>query len=183
MAPWLNEDRPVPAKRTQPAQWQSFLALRQLLGTLSAARMASRNYYQLVVRHPGLHKQRVIRGDDRYIVEAAAQAQTRAWNELYAKKLASEERRRDHDARRQELEDSLAEAEERTHEAEGELNAVRGVLAATLRVDDRIDWERLKQHEPFSQPQPPHRPYLSIPPEPQEGDARFKPQLGLLDKL
>jgi restriction system protein len=145
--------------------------------------MASRNYYQIVVRHPGLHKHRVIRGDDRYIVEAAAQAQTRAWNELYAKKLASEERRRDKDARRQELEDSVAEAEDRTQEAEGELNAVRGVLAATLRVDDRVDWEKLKQHQPFSQPQPQQRPYLPNPPEPQEGDPRFKPQLGLLDKL
>lgn len=106
---------------------------------MGAACMASRNYYQLVVRHPGLHKHRVIRGDDRYIVEAAAQTQMRAWNELYAKKLASEERRRDKDARRQELEDSVAEAEERTLEALAELNAVRGVLAATLRVDDRIE--------------------------------------------
>jgi restriction system protein len=145
--------------------------------------MASRSFYQIVIRHPGLHKQRVIRGNDRYIVEAAAQAQSRVWNEQFAKKLASEERRRDREARQQELEDNLSEAEERTSEAEAELEAVRGVLAATLRVDDRIDWEKLKQHQPFSQPQPQQRPYLPIPPEPHESEARFKPQLGLLDKL
>ncbi len=145
--------------------------------------MGSRSYYQIVVQHPGLHKQRVIRGDDRYVVEAAAQAQNRAWNELYAKKLEGEERRRDRESKRQELEGSLQEAEERTREAQSELEGVRGVLAATLRVDDRVDWEKLKQNQPFSQPQPHQRAYLSIPAEPQEGEARFKPQLGLLDKL
>jgi tellurite resistance protein len=60
---------------------------------------------------------------------------------------------------------------------------LRGILAATLCVDDRVDWETLKQHQPFSQPQPQQRPYLSIPPEPHEGDARFRPQFNLLDKL
>jgi uncharacterized protein with von Willebrand factor type A (vWA) domain len=120
---------------------------------VSAARMASRNYYQVVVRQPGLHKHRVVRGGDRYIVEAAAQAQMRAWNELFATTLEREERQRARDARRQELEDSLAEAEERTREARAELEGVRGVLAATLSVDDRVNWETLKQHQAFSQPQ------------------------------
>ena len=145
--------------------------------------MASRRYYQIVVRHAGLHKQRVIRGDDQYIVEAAAQAQTRAWNEQYAKKLASEELRRDREERRKDIEDSLREADVRTGEAQADLDALRGILAATLCVDDRVDWETLKQHQPFSQPQPQQRPYLSIPPEPHEGDARFRPQFNLLDKL
>src|SRR4051794_25383044 len=145
--------------------------------------MASRNYYQLVVRHPGLHKQRVIRGDDRYIVEAAAHAQTRAWNELYALTLEREERRRDRDARRLEMEDSLAEAEDRTREAKAELDGVRGVLAATLGIDDRVNWENLKQHHAFSQPPPGPQPYREFSEEPQVGDVRFQPQLRLLDKL
>ncbi|MFN2509329.1 MAG: hypothetical protein ABR589_11220, partial [Chthoniobacterales bacterium] len=146
-------------------------------------RMGSRNYYQLVVSHPGLHKHRVVRGEDRYIVEATARAQMRAWDELFARRLESEERRRERDARRQELEDSLTEAERRTDEAEAELEAVRGVLAATLQVDDRIDWEKLRSRKPFSQPQPQQRVFLGTPPEPQESDSRFQPQLSLLDKL
>ena len=141
------------------------------------------SYYQIVVTHPGLHKQRVIRGADQYVVQAAAQAQSRAWDELWARKLEREERRRDREARRQEIENSLADAEERTREAAAELEAVRGVLSATLRIDDRVDWERLKNHQPFSQPQPQERPFHQSPPEPQESDPRFQPQLGLLDKL
>ena len=33
--------------------------------------MASRSYYQIAIHHPGLNKHRVIRGGDRYLVEAA----------------------------------------------------------------------------------------------------------------
>ena len=145
--------------------------------------MGSGSYYQIIIRHPELNKLRRIRGSDRFVVEAAAQTQLRAWNEQYAKKLAAAERRRDQEARRWELEHYSSEAEERTREAQAELAEVRGVLGATLTVDDRVDWEKLKQHEPFSQAKPRQRPFHPIPPEPQEDEARFQPQLGLLDRL
>jgi tellurite resistance protein len=93
------------------------------------------------------------------------------------------ERRRERDERKQELEDSLREAEVRTREAQDALEELRDILAATLRVDDRIDWDKLKQHQPFSQPQPQERPYLPIPQEPQPDESRYRPQLGLIDKF
>src|SRR5438105_3703821 len=102
--------------------------------------MAARNYYQIAIHHSGLNKHRVIRGADRYLVEAAAATQQRAWEEQYARKIAVEDRRRKRDNKQQELEENLREAEERTAEAQAALNELRGVLAATLRVDDRVDW-------------------------------------------
>ena len=82
-------------------------------------------------------------------------------NNTRRKRLA--ERRRERDERKQELEDSLREAEVRTREAQDALDKLRSILATTLRVDDRIDWDKLKQHHPFSQPQPQERPFLPIP--------------------
>ena len=145
--------------------------------------MGSGTYYQVVVSHPGLHRQRVVRGNDRYIVQAAARAQMRAWDEMFARQIEAEERRRARDTRRRELEDNLSEAEERTREAKEDLAAARGLLAASLRVNDRIDWEALKHHQPFSEPEPKAQPYLPFPVEPREDDASFKPHFGLLDKL
>jgi len=140
-------------------------------------------YYHVTVRHDGLGKYRVIRGAERHLVEAAAHAQQRAWNEQYAKKLEVAERRRERDERKRELEDSLREADERTREAQQAIQELRGLLAATLSVDDRIDWETLKQHQPFSQPQPRERPYHPIPKEPNPDDASYRPQLSLIDKF
>ncbi len=143
----------------------------------------SRYYYQATVRHDGLGKHRVIRGDDRQLVEAAAYAQERAWTEQYAKKLETAERRRERAEKKQELEDGLAEAEERTLEAKSAIDELRNILSATLRVDDRVDWDKLKQLHRFSQPRPEARPYLPIPQEPQPDEAQYRPQLGLLDKF
>lgn len=140
-------------------------------------------YYHVTVRHEGLGKYRLIRGAERNVVEAAAHAQQRAWNEQYAKKLEVAERRRERDERKQELEDSLREADERTREALEAIEEFRSLLAATLRVDDRIDWDKLKQPQPFSQPRPQERPYLPIPQEPQPEEFRYRPQLGLIDKF
>lgn len=143
----------------------------------------SRYYYQVTVRHEGLGKYRVIRGAERNVVEAAAQAQQRAWNDQYAKKLEVAERRRERDERKQELEEGLREAEERTREAQNALDELRRILAKTLRIDDRIDWEKLKLAQPFSQPQPPPRPHIPIPREPQSDACHYRPQLGLIDKF
>ena len=140
-------------------------------------------YYHVTVRHDGLGKYRVIRGAERNVVEAAAHAQQRAWNEQYAKKLELAERRRERDERKQELEESLREAEVRSGEAQDALDELRNILAATLRVDDRIDWDKLKQKQPFSQPQPQERPFLPIPQEPLADEIRYQPQLGLIDKF
>lgn len=127
--------------------------------------MPSRNYYQLAIHHSGLNKHRVIRGNDRCLVEAAAATQQRAWADQYSKKVSVESRRRERDEQRRAVEDNLREADERTAEAQSALGELRGVLAATLHVDDRVDWGGLLQPE-FSQPRPEPR-YVAFPKPPQ----------------
>jgi restriction system protein len=144
--------------------------------------MASRSYYQLAIHHPGLNKHRVIRGADRYHVEGAAAIQQRAWAEQYARKIELDDRRRERDDKRRELEDSQREAEERTAEAQAALNQLRSVLAATLRVDDRVDWTAMMQ-PPFSQLRPKERPFVPLPPEPVFDPNDWKYRKGFVTAL
>ncbi len=144
--------------------------------------MATRSYYQLAIHHPGLNKHRVIRGNDRYHVEGAAAAQQRAWAEQYARKVPMDERRRERDDQRSELEDNQFEAGERTEEAQAALNELRGVLAATLCVDDRVDWAAMMR-PPFSQSKPKERPYLPLPPEPVFDPNGWRQQKGFVTAL
>lgn len=127
--------------------------------------MSARSYFHIAIHHAGLNKHRVIRGNDRHLVEAAAATQQRAWAEQYARKVDLDDRRRERDDKRQELEDNLREADERTAEAQSLLNELRGVLAATLKVDDRVNWESLLQPT-FSQPRPREREFLPYPSKP-----------------
>lgn len=143
----------------------------------------AQQYYRTVIRHDGLGKQRVIRGADRYFVEAAARTQMRAWNEQYARKLDVAERRRSQEERQRALENGASEANERTVEAQAELQSLRSLLAASLRQTVRIDWDALRQHEPFGEPQPKSRTILPLPSEPKSTDALYQPKLGLLDKF
>ena len=47
----------------------------------------SRTFYQIEIRHEGLHKYRQIRGTDRHAVEQTARVQLEAWEEIWRKKL------------------------------------------------------------------------------------------------
>ncbi len=144
--------------------------------------MPSRYYYQIAIHHSGLNKHRVIRGNDRYLVEAAAATQQRAWADQYSKKVTVENRRRERDEQRRAVEDNLREADERTAEAQTELRELRGILTATLDVDDRVNWESLLQ-PPFSQPRPKERAFIALPPEPIYDPTAWKQQRGFVTAL
>jgi restriction system protein len=143
----------------------------------------SRHCYEITIRHAELGKFRVIRGTDREIVAASAYAQERIWNEQYGKKLHSEARRTQLRAQKEAVEQNLWRAEELTREAQTRLEELGTLLSQTLAVNDRIDWDKLKKFEPFSQPQPQLRPFLPYPPEPQADELRYQPQLGLIGKF
>jgi len=83
------------------------------------------------------------------------------------------------EAERREREEKNQEAEERTKEAQEAIESIRAVLRAGLQVGCVIDWKKLKNHEPFSKPQPKPPVYLEYPREPQAGDARYQPALNL----
>jgi restriction system protein len=60
--------------------------------------MAYSKMWEIEVRHEGLNKYRHIRGSDRHIVEQKADAQRFAWDEMWEKKQASEQKRMEREA-------------------------------------------------------------------------------------
>jgi len=54
--------------------------------------MSYRQVWQIEVRHEGLKKYRLVSGTDRYVVEQKAAAQRAAWDEMWRKRLESEQK-------------------------------------------------------------------------------------------
>ena len=110
--------------------------------------------YQKEVRHPGLHKYRLIKGSDKYVVEQIAALQVRAWDEIWERKQAAEAVRETKQRAVQEKEAKKALAAERTAEAQATLSGIERTLLHTLNIDDRIHWDSLLDRKPFPKPSP-----------------------------
>lgn len=139
------------------------------------AMMERRYYYE--VKHDGLGKHRIISGMDEQLVKAKALAQhaewERSWQDRERKRKAAEKKRLT-------LEQGHQAAEERTREAQQALDELGSLLAHTLRVDDAIDWESLKDTSLYPTPAPAEP---AAPPEPNPNAERYQPKLGCLGQI
>lgn len=145
--------------------------------------------YYLEMWHDGLNKHRVIKGESEYLVEQKVRLQAAEWDERWADS-SEKARQRDMKAEgKRLLEERKLEAADLTAAASEELELLASLLKATLTVDDRIDWESLKDRTPFPEaasstepvPRAPQRPNQSR--QPQVGDSKYQPPIGWLDKL
>lgn len=139
--------------------------------------------YVIEVSHDGLHKYRVIRGTDRYVVQQKAAALNAQWDAEWERKCEVEARRQQRIDVIASREASKQQAIDLTEAAREQLEDVRGVLAHALQVDDRVDWESLKDRSPFAErpPASPARPVKPIRPAPS--DAKYKPKRDLFTFL
>ena len=143
--------------------------------------MAYREMWETEVRHDGLNKYRHIRGSDKHVVEQKAIAQKIAWDDMWEKKMAAEEKKRNREAAFRSKEEKKELAITRTMEAQEAINRLETILAHTLTVDDAIEWSSLLDNEQFSldEPKEPYIPY--IPKEPMRSDAEY--QQNFIEKL
>jgi restriction system protein len=164
--------------------------------------------YEVEVRHAGLGKYRHITGSDRYVVQQKALAQEAQWEAQWTqaqeKAKAAAEKVKAAEAKNMSKENAKRYKEERKQEAEDRataandaLQGLMNTLAHTLSINDAIDWDALKDKKPYGKakpifsppqapdpapdPQPPIP--LSLPPKPDESDAKYRPEFGLMDKL
>ncbi len=148
-----------------------------------------RHYYEIEVRHPGLHKYRHIRGSDRYVVEQKAAALKAQWNDEWARRAFVLNRQQSRLAALADREAMKQEAAELTSKAQDDLLALSTILQHTLAIDDRVNWDGLKDAKPFPEREPRlagsgHPPVMATPPErPDLLAAEFQPKLDLLSKL
>lgn len=87
--------------------------------------------WQIEIRHHGLNKYRVIRGQDQNIVDQKAAAQKAVWDEMWAKKVAAERKALDKQSKNQ-------EALERSKQALGVINELETTLKAALVRDNTV---------------------------------------------
>jgi restriction system protein len=145
--------------------------------------------YEIELSHDGLHKHRVIKGNDPEFVQRKAVVQLEEWKEQWAKKRALQARSSEARLKRELHEEKKQIASERTKEAQDILECLRNTLRHTLNYNDAIDWEKLKDFSTFpirmpTKPTfPPQPEPAPIPKEPLLSDPRYQPQLGFTDKL
>lgn len=106
--------------------------------------------YSATVQNTFLGMTRTFRGADRGHVTGRAASQLQKWAE-------QESRQRAVAAKQDAIERGEAETASMDADAREAIEAVSNLLHATLAVDDRIDWNELRDHrtvEPFSFPEP-----------------------------
>jgi len=139
--------------------------------------------YRVEIRHEGLNKYKVVKGETAVEAELKAASQLAQWESHWAKHTAAEAKRTQKQVQSWDKEGKRRVAIEKTQQAERELAALETLLTDGIRVDSRINWSRLKDRSPFSTPEPQSPKYETIPREPQKADALYQPALGVLDKL
>lgn len=139
--------------------------------------------YEIEIRHEGLNKYKVIRGKDWYIVEQKAEMQKRVWDEMWEKKQEQLQRKLEREREAKEIQQKKELAEKLTFEAKEQIENIENTLLHTLSVDDKIDWEELKDTSSFTVPEPEKPNELEIPKEPLRSDANYQPKFGLLEKF
>ena len=135
------------------------------------------------IKHEGLNKYRVIKGADPHVVRQKAIVQQKAWDEMWErKKILQDEREvREKGAREKEQKKELAV--QLTNEAIEQLAIIENTLKFTLDVDDKINWETLKDKTVFNIKKPKIQKAIVNRREPKGTDEVYIPKLGLLDNI
>ena len=165
--------------------------------------------YEIVLKHHGLNKHRVVKARDSVMLQAKVVAQAEEWAVSW---LAEQERRSRADAREAQVRVGAANKEAhkrflenqkeiatlRTSEARVALAQIDAILQVGLGHVTAIDWEAKRAARPFVLPSPikrkapsaplatpvlPQRPAAVVAPEPKATDAAFVPVLSLWDRI
>jgi restriction system protein len=145
--------------------------------------------YVMELTHTGLKKHQLIKGEHEHVVRQKARLKSEEWRERWEARQAKESVRHTRAADRRRKEQMKEEAADRTSEAVAVVDAIEGILHATLGVDDTIDWSALEDRSSFPEPRPisPGDPggmsLRSVPAGPSPISPKYDPQLGLIDKL
>ncbi|MCM3439361.1 restriction endonuclease [Metabacillus halosaccharovorans] len=137
--------------------------------------------YSVEIKHEGLHKFRVIKGNDRFVVEQKAYLQLKQWDEMWDKKQEAERKKRERENAAKEKAQKKAVAEQLSHDALAEHNRIDNTLLHTLDVDDKIDWDSLIDYSVFPEPKPVRPDELAYSSEPEK--KAYEPKFGFWDKF
>lgn len=132
--------------------------------------------YEIEIYHEGLNKYRKITGKEKYVVEQKALMQKRQWDEQWNKKVNKIQQLEEKEQKKQ-------LSEELTTQAQSMLKTIENTLNFTLDIDDKIDWDALKDTCLFTTSKPETPSFKETPTKPNETDLIYKPHLNLLAKI
>lgn len=135
------------------------------------------------ISHDGLKKYRVITGRDKDVVNQKANTQLALWADMWQRRLDLERKSAERIQRSFAKESLLSEANELTKRAVAAIDDLHNILKKTLDKDDRIAWNLLIDSSVFSQSKPVSPIEEAVPFPPNKESLKYKPQLGLFDRL
>jgi restriction system protein len=138
--------------------------------------------WQCEIKHEGLHKYRVVKGETPAIMQLRAEMQMKSWNEQWERVQSSRAKKQAQLKAAHTKETNKQSAAERSREAQQDLDALDQVLTSVLELDHTIDWERLKDHSAFPSPEPVRRKDELAPREPDINDPQFQPVLNFIGR-
>ncbi len=145
--------------------------------------MSYRFNWEIEIKHDGLGKYRLIKGQDKHVVEQKAAMQKRIWDEMWKKKQEIEKRKKESLKKAINKEEKKQLASDRTDEAQKILEQITNTLKYTLNIDDSIDWDSLIDKSEFLKPRS-SRPILPpFPPTPHTKNTKYAPKLNFFDYL
>jgi restriction system protein len=139
--------------------------------------------WQCEIRHDGLHKYRVVKGETQAIMQLRAEMQMRSWNQQWERAQASRAKQQAQVKAAHAKETNKQAAADRTREAQNALDALDSLLTYVLEEDHTISWEQLKDHSPFPDPEPVRAKDIPVPREPVAKDVQFQPRLNFITRL
>lgn len=104
-------------------------------------------YFEKHITNPKTGETKLIKSNDAATFNSKVQRQLEVWERLNQRLDQQEER-----------EHSISEAQKRTKEAGKIIEDCNGILKQTLQVDDKINWEELKDDKPFKKYKPTSKP-------------------------
>lgn len=133
------------------------------------------------ISHPQLGTFQTIRAPDPVTLELRVNAKLLQWERQWRRQCEAESKRQqresarlDREAARQYIEDRKRQAEEQSSAARAAVEAVRSLLAATVHVNDAIDFASLKDHADFAEAKPARPQAPPLPQEPVDRSAAFE---------
>jgi restriction system protein len=139
--------------------------------------------WQCEIRHDGLHKYRVVRGQTREIMQLRADMQIHSWNEQWARVQSTRKKREAQLKAAYTKETRKNLAAERTKEAQKNLDALQNLLTDSLEEDHAIDFQSLIDDPGFAATKPKEPDAEPIPREPLVSDPEFREQMSFFVRL
>ncbi len=139
--------------------------------------------WQCEIRHDGLHKYRVVKGQTREVMQLRADMQVRSWNDQWERAKATHKRRQSQLKAVYDKETKKNLAAERSREAQKSLDTLQRLLTDSLEEDHAIDFQPLIDDAEFAATKPKEPETEALPREPLVTDPEFREQANFFVRI